>query len=516
MRVLCSIENSNFARNLAAKVCSFLAVTLVSSSALAQVAEKALAKADAAPVADELFASDHIFVRVRAGCEVATTPTGDLTFRTATGVGDVNLSRIMKTFGVDKIKLALTDPAKRADIAKSIGLDRWYRVSIAPGSNALAVADTLRATWPGFEICEVDGIGGLADVPNDPSYPIQYSLSNTGQNGGTIGADIRAEQAWSVFTSNPTIVIALLDSGVFPHTELDGRILPGRNIPLGTTDTSDVCGGHGTHVAGIMTAKGGNGSGIAGMCWDAKILPVVIVNPCTGLESYVADGLVWAIDQGADLVNMSLQYMVGSQYLYAAVQYAAAQGVPMIASVGNSNSSVAWPARWSETIAVAGSNRFDMRYSVSNFGPEVDVTAPAESIYSLYTNGGYTTRSGTSMGAPHVTGTIALMRSVYPTMSAAAIRTVLMQTARDLTPTGYDNYTGAGVIHAGAAVLMAQSMNPGPADLNQDGSVNGVDLAIFMTQWGVCSACTCTADFNNDCVVDGIDFPYLLSAWSAQ
>ncbi len=516
MRELRAIENWDFARNFAANMCSFLAVTLVSSTVHAQVAGKALAKVDAAPAVDELFASDHIFVRVSAGCSVATTPTGDLTFRTANGVGDVNLGRIMKTFGVDKIQLALTDLPKRADIAALVGLDRWYRVSIAPGSNALAVADTLRASWVGFEICEVDGVGGLADVPNDTSFTTQYSLQNTGQNGGTIGADIRAVQAWSVTTSNPTIVIALLDSGVFPHTELEGRILPGRNIPLGTTDTNDVCGGHGTHVSGIMTAKGANAAGIAGMCWDAKILPVVIVNPCSGLESYVADGLVWAIDQGAHVVNMSLQYSLGSQYLYAAVQYAAAQGVPMIAATGNSNGAVSWPAKWDETIAVAGSNRFDARYNVSNFGPEVDVTACGEAIYSLALNNGYVTRSGTSMAAPHVTGTIALMRAVYPTMSAAAIRTVLMQTARDLAPTGYDIYTGAGVINAGAAVLMAQSMNPGLADMNGDGFVNGNDLAILLTQWGVCSGCNCIADFNNDCNVNGNDLAFLLTSWSTQ
>ena len=521
MRDFLAIEKPNFARDFTASFCSFLMIAFVSSSAFAQAAGKAAAHPAAAPVApapaaDELFASDHIFVRVRAGCAVATTPTGDLTFRTATGVGDVNLSRVMKTFGVDKINLALTDPPKRADIASSVGLDRWYRVSIAPGSNALAVADTLRASWAGFEVCEVDGVGGLADVPNDTSFSTQYSLLNTGQNGGTIGADVRALQAWSVTTSNPTIIIALLDSGVFPHPELAGRILPGRNIPLGTNDTSDVCGGHGTHVSGIMTAKGANASGIAGMCWDAKILPVVIVNPCSGLESYVADGLVWAIDQGANIVNMSLQYSVGSQYFRTAVQYAAAHGVPMIAAAGNSNGAVSWPAKWEETIAVAGSNRFDARYSQSNFGPEVDVTAPGEAIYSLALNNGYANRSGTSMATSHVTGTIALMRAVYPTMSATAIRTVLMQTARDLAPTGYDIYTGAGVIDAGAAVLMAQSMNPGPADLNGDGVVNGVDLTTFFSQWGACSGCNCTADFNQNCVVEAADMSYLLSAWSSQ
>lgn len=489
-----------------------LCVVATGVEAAPQVAGKVAAQ----PAVDELFASDHLFVRVRPGCRPTTTSTGELTFSNVDGVGDKNLSKVMKIFGVSKLTPALSIAAQRADIAASVGLDRWYRISIPQGSNALGAADTLQASWAGFEICEVDGIGGLADIPNDPSFPTQYSLLNNGQSNGTVGADIRALSAWSIVSSNPSVVIGLLDSGVFAHTELAGRILPGRNIPLGTTDTSDVCGGHGTHVSGIMTATSGNAAGIAGICGNAMILPVVIVNPCSGLESYVADGLVWAVDQGANVINMSLQYSVGSQYLYAAVQYAAAQGVPMIAATGNSNAGVAWPAKWSETIAVAGSNRFDMRYSVSNFGPEVDVTAPGESIYSLALNNSYGTRSGTSMAAPHVTATIALMRAVYPRMTATKIRTVLMQTARDIAPAGFDDYTGAGVINAGAAVALAQSMNPGPADLNNDGFVNGLDLTVFFTQWGTCSSCACTADFNADCVVDATDLSRLLSSWSTQ
>jgi len=498
---------------------SFFVATMACLCAFAigvEAAAQVVGKLAAQPAVDDLFASDHIFVRIRPGCQSTTMATGELTFSNVDGVGDATVSKMMKLFGVTKIAPALSIAAQRADIAASVGLDRWYRISIPQGSNALAVADTLRASWTGFEVCEVDGIGGLADIPNDPSFPTQYSLSNTGQSNGTIGADIRALSAWSIVSGNPSIVIGLLDSGVFPHAELAGRILPGRNIPLGTTDTSDVCGGHGTHVSGIMTATTGNAVGIAGICANAMILPVVIVNPCSGLESYVADGLVWAVDQGADVINMSLQYSLGSQYLYAAVQYAAAHGVPMIAATGNSNAGVAWPAKWNETIAVAGSNRFDLRYSVSNFGPEVDVTAPGESIYSLTLNNSYGIRSGTSMSAPHVTGTIALMRAVYPNMTAAMMRTVLMQSARDLAPAGFDDYTGAGVIDAGAAVALAQSMNPGPADLNGDGSVSGADLTILFFQWGACANCACTADFNADCVVDAADLSLLVSSWSTQ
>lgn len=465
---------------------------------------------------EQPFASDHVLVRVAVGCSAATTAKGDPTFRTATGAPNEKLARILTTLGAGAIAKTPTIAPRNVEVARAIGLDRWYRISIAPGSNALAAADLLRASWDGFEIAEVDGTGGLADIPNDPSFASQYPLLNTGQSGGTAGADIRATQAWSIVSSNPTIIIATLDSGCSPHPELAGRILPGRNIPLNTTDTVDVCSGHGTHVAGILAAQGNNGAGIAGLCWDAKILPVVVVNPCSGLESYVADGLTWAVDADADIINMSLQYTLGSDYLYTAVQYAALQGVPMIAATGNSNAAVAWPAKWAETIAVAASNRFDARWTSSNFGPEVDVTAPGESVYSLGLGGGYGIRTGTSMATPHVTGTVALMLAMYPNMSATAIRTALMATARDIGTAGFDSYTGSGVIDAAAAVALARDANPGPADLNGDGRVDGADLTTFLSQWGACDGCACTADFDGDCTVGGNDLALVLSSWAPQ
>ncbi len=474
---------------------------------------------------EQPFTSEHILVRVRAGTHLALTLKGTPTFASRGAPPNEAVSAILATIGVSAITPIPELPPRNADLAASLGLNRWYRVELggnaAAGAarvavNALAAADLLRASWDGFEVAEVDGTGGLADVPNDPSFSTQYSLLNTGQSGGTIGADIRATGAWTIASSNPSLIIATLDSGCSPHPELAGRILPGRNIPLNSNDTTDVCSGHGTHVAGILAAQGNNGAGIAGLCWDAKILPVVVVNPCSGLESYVADGLVWAVDAGADLINMSLQYSVGSTYLHTAVQYAFARGVPMIAATGNSNAAVAWPARWDETIAVAASNRFDARWTSSNFGPEVDVTAPGESIYSLAPNGLYGTRTGTSMSTPHVAGTVALMRAVYPTMNSTSIRAALMATARDIGTAGFDNYTGAGVINAAAVVGYARDANPGPADMNGDGRVDGADLTAFLSQWGACAGCDCTADFDGDCVVGGNDLALVLSTWAPQ
>jgi subtilisin family serine protease len=481
---------------------------------------------------EPLFASSHVLVRVTGGYEAGRNADGDWTFARSAQQSDLPhqagaaagqapaeldaLVRVLRGVGVSNIVRPLPYTPVHADAAAAVGLDRWWRIDIPEGSNALAVADLLKATWTGFEVSEVDGIGGVASVPNDPGFSQQYALRNTGQSGGTVGADIRATEAWDIVTGNPNIIIAVLDSGAFPHTELSGRILPGRNVPLNNTDTSEVCGGHGTHVSGIIAASGNNQVGIAGICWTARILPVVVVNPCSGLESQVADGLVWAVDHDADLVNMSLQYSVGSQYLLTAVQYAAALDIPMFAAVGNSSSAVAFPARFSETIAVAGSTRFDQRYSLSNFGPEVDLSAPAESVYSLSTNNSYANRSGTSMSCAHVTGTAALMRAVFPRMKGALIRTVLMQQARDIDAVGFDELTGAGVVNAAASVAAAAALYPGPADLDGDAMVGGTDLTILLSQWGNCDGCNCVADINADCSVNGTDLTALLSAWSGS
>jgi subtilisin family serine protease len=467
--------------------------------------------------ADEaLYSQQHLFARVAPGVVLERHHGGSQGFVTAAGEHAVGVDAMLSFVGAQSIERAPIQAAADRGAALAVGADRWYRISLAPGFDALRAADLLQASWVGFEVVEVDPTGTLADLPNDTSFSTQWSLLNSGQAGGTPGADISASDAWAITTSNASLVIAFLDSGVDPHPELDTRILPGRNIPLGTTNTADVCSGHGTHVAGIATARGNNASGIAGVVWNAKILPVVVVNPCSGLESYVADGLVWAVDNGADIVNMSLQYSVGSAYLQTAVQYAANVGVPMIAATGNSNAAVAFPARWPETIAVAASNRFDARWTQSNFGPEVDVTAPGDTIYSLGLAGSYSTRSGTSMATPHVTGTVALMRAVHPLMGSDAIRAALMQTARDIGTAGFDNYTGAGVIDAGAAVALAQSSGPGPGDLNGDGVVDGFDLAALLTQWGTCTSCQCTADFDDNCVVDGVDLAVVFSGWSGN
>lgn len=463
--------------------------------------------------ATEPWSDSHIVVRLKRGSVPVRDADGKLSFRAPGIAADESdaLAAVMHALGA---KAAVPLPAKPVadpELAASVGLRDWWRIELEPGMNTLAAADMVRASWPGVEIAGVDGIGGVADVPNDPSFGLQYALRNTGQNGGVVGADIRAVGAWDIATGNPDIIIGVIDSGISPHPELAGRILPGINIPLNTAVGTDVCN-HGTHVAGIIAASRNNGVGIAGLCGTAKLLPVVIVNPCTGLETWVADGITWAVDNGADILNMSLQYSAGSDYLRAAVQYAAARGVPMVCATGNSNSAVAFPARWPETIAVASVTAANVRAFSSNFGPEVDIAAPGDQIYSLSSSGGYIYKSGTSMATPHIAGIMALMRAVNPGMSFAAMRESIALTARDIGEPGWDILTGHGVADAQLAVQRARDTFQ-PADLNSDGTVDGMDLAALLASWGPCVTASCPADINSDDTVDGTDLASLLAAW---
>lgn len=482
-----------------------MSMACVTSMAFGQVAQPQNPRRGGDPALATSFAQTHVLVKLRVGAVLDAAPLAAL--------------------GVTSIERTASVAHANALLAAQIGLDRWVTVRLAAGidpTKVRMVRDALSAL-PAVEFASLDGIGGTAEViPNDPSFSAQWPLLNTGQMAGGIagasGADISAPDAWLLSTGGEEVIVAVLDSGVSSHPDLSGRILPGWNVPQQSAVTTDGCNSHGTHVSGILGATGNNGVAIAGICWDVRILPVVVVNPCSGLESWVADGITWAVDHGAQVINMSLQYSVGSQYLYDAVLYASASGIPMIAATGNSNATPpSFPARWPETIAVGATNNLDERWSSSNYGPQIDLAAPGVSVLSLSSAGGTTIKTGTSMATPHVTGVVALMRSVYPAISAEQIRAVLQSSADDINAPGFDNFTGWGRLNAFGAVQGAIDLIPMPGDVNGDGVVNGADLALVLGHWGSCAECTeCTGDLDGDCAVGGSDLAIVLGHWSAS
>lgn len=461
-------------------------------------------------------------VKLAPGAAVTKDGTGQMTARRPDGTIDIPLTITLRaatpTAAIHPWAILPRDGARAAQL----GIDRWVAIDVPPGTDTPALAARLMLASTGsVQWAEIDAVGCVAadaPAPDDPDFPLQWGMENTGQevNGstGTSGSDIRARAAWHLSLADHRTIIAVLDSGVHPHVDLGDRILPGWNIPNDSPITDDGCNNHGTHVAGILAAAGDNGTAVAGVAWNARILPVVVVDPCTGLSSWLADGLYYAVDRGATIVNASLQYNVGTQYLRDAVLYTVGADVPVVAAAGNNGfAGVSWPAKWPEVIAVGSLRSDDSPAPTTGQGPEVDVAAPGVDVLSLVGTTGTGFNSGTSMACPHVTGTVALMRSIAPAVGIPQVRAALIGTCVDVQDPGFDDTSGHGRIDAGAAVRALRAI-AGPADLNRDGVVNGADLGLLLSAWGGCGV-PCPADLNDDGDVNGADLGLLLSAWGS-
>ena len=499
---------------------SLPAAVMAGRAAVAQAAVPAEATLPAFAGPDEVggWESDRVLLKLAAGARVTRDAGGSIVATRADGTRDGTLERALSAAGATNATRASTVGAADAVRAAAIGLDRWFEVALPRGSDAKAIAARLGAL-PGVEVAEIVGIGGVAadaPAPDDPGYPVQWGLENTGQAVnhvvGQAGADVRARAAWHVTTGSAATVIAVLDSGVDPHREFAARMLPGWNVPAANADTGDQCSGHGTHCAGIAAATGNDGSGVAGMDWRARILPVTVLSGCTGATAWLADGLVWASDHGADIMNLSLQYSVETQYLRDAVAYAIQGGATVVAAAGNTGANgVAVPARWPEVLAVGSLNSLDAPSGSTAVGPQVDVAAPGVTIYSTVGTSQADFKSGTSMAAPLVAGTLSLMRAIAPGLPAAQREQLLVQSCVDVSNAGFDERTGWGRVDAGAAVRLARNAG-GTGDLDGDGAVTGADIGLLLGLWGS-TGYDCIADFNDDGFVSGFDLGLLLGGW---
>lgn len=287
---------------------------------------------------------------------------------------------------------------------------------------------------------------------NDPLFNSQYALKK-----------VEALKAWAVNSGKDTVKIGIVDTGVDPdHPELKDKLLPGYNaITPGQFPKDDAR--HGTHVSGISAAISNNGIGVAGLAVKCRIIPVKVLGNGTGSLSTIADGLIWAADHGADVVNMSLGTYDENQTLGEAVKYALGKNVVCIATMGNDNTEKKrYPAAFPGMIAVGSTDENDKKSSFSNYGPWMTVSAPGSNILSTLptymSSNGYGNLSGTSMAAPLVTGLAALIRSQSEGLPPKDVAKVLQNSADDLGETGYDKYFGAGRINAFKAVNLAKDL----------------------------------------------------------
>jgi subtilisin family serine protease len=441
----------------------------------------------------------------------------------ATSLGIASVDKVSDQYGIDNQEMLFP---KKAQSPYGGALGKLIAVDLKAGTNledVVAAYDQL----PEVEYAQIDYKLELYDFPDDSLYDRQWSLHNTGQPHyyieavpgsnndrlititGTVNADIHAQSAFDNPPDNTsTVVVAILDTGVdMAHPELQNRIWtnPGEIADNGIDDDhngfiDDVHGwdftgdtsfadpipdndptdnfGHGTHCAGIVAAVANNTHGIAGIVDDCKIMPVKFF-PLM-LSSYAAQAIVYAADNGADVISMSFGYPWQIKILEDALDYAEARGVILCASAGNDGTEYKnYPAASVHTLAISATNSYDKVTSFSTYGQHIDIAAPGESILSLRAGGTdmyelkgepgihiigdiYYLASGTSMSAPHVAAVAAYMRAVSPGLIPDRAKTILEQSADDLLDPlgrgeylpGWDKYSGYGRLNLENALAL--------------------------------------------------------------
>lgn len=350
-------------------------------------------------------------------------------------------------------------------------------------------------------------------TPNDPLFPRQWHFD---------ASHINMPAAWNKEKGSSTVIVAIVDTGIayeeypIPEYEADevisdddyyhmapdftaSQFVAGYDIVHEDEHPNDQYG-HGTHVAGTVAQATNNGIGTAGMAPDCKLMPVQVMNYTgSGYDFWIAEGITWAVDHGADVINLSLGGPPGqsSEIEHDAIIYAHNKEVVIVASAGNSFVGIlSYPARFEECIAVAATNYNDTRAVYSQYGTGLDISAPGGATYEDKNNDGYpdgvlqctykriyNTQTGvvakidefayhffqgTSMAAPHVSGLAALLIS-HGITGVDNVKNAIYTTARDLGTSGYDKVYGWGMIDPAAAldyVPVAVSEKPEPANIS--------------------------------------------------
>jgi subtilisin family serine protease len=333
-------------------------------------------------------------------------------------------------------------------------------------------------------------------LPNDRGFGEQWGLRNVGQYGGKPGADVHASDAWDV-TTGAGVTVAVVDTGVdYNHPDLGPNVWTNPSDPKNGVDddgdgfVDDVHGadfinedsdpnddaGHGTHVAGIVGARGNNGVGVTGVNWDAKIMALKFLDGNgEGNTGDAANAIDYAVSHGARVINASWGGPAFSQALFQAVKRAGDKGVLFVAAAGNdgenADTTPDFPAAFelANVISVAASDRNDKLLDFSNYGAHsVDLAAPGDDIYStvptISDESGYESFSGTSMATPFVSGAAALYLSRAPQSTADQVKAALLQNV-DQSPSFAGKVASGGrldIARALGAVAPAPATSPEP------------------------------------------------------
>ena len=261
----------------------------------------------------------------------------------------------------------------------------------------------------------------MAINPNDADWNLSWPQ-----------ARVKMPLAWDLSRGSKSVIVAVVDTGVNPNIkDLKGALVPGKDFVSGGMTSSDQ-DGHGTLVASIIAARGNNGTGIAGYCWTCKVMPVRVSDGVVFDDSLAAQGIRWAVDNGARIISISFSdegQEASDPRLAAAVAYAASKGVLVFASAGNTGSSgYTYPAADPGAYAVASTNRFDKLFPWSTAGSWIHLAMPGCQL-ALSKYNGAIRPCGTSVSAPALAGIAGLMLSVKPSLTPAGIVNVLEKTS---------------------------------------------------------------------------------------
>ena len=348
------------------------------------------------------------------------------------------------------------------------------RVLVA-ASDAEAAAARLADLDPGASVT-VDPVVHIADTtPNDTYWSYQWGARA-----------VRAPAAWDRTTGSSAVTIAVVDTGVNPVPDLGSRLLPGHDFVNGDSDAADDHGGrHGTSVATVAAGAGNDAAGVAGVCWQCKVLPVKVMDSTgAGYMSDVALGVDWAVDHGAQVVNLSLGGAGASVALQDAMGYATAHDVVVVGAAGNDGTTnIGYPAGYPSVIAVAGTDQDGSVDPASTRGASwVDVAAP---WCNPATNdlGAYNF-CGTSSATPIVSGVAGLLRSAAPGDSATQIRAALEGSTGPLAVPGA---VAHGLVDAAAsldalAVASGATASPTPSPSPQSADTTPPSASISTPQ----------------------------------
>ena len=410
-----------------------------------------------------------------------------------------------------------------ATLQQAAGVELAYGRELADNTHVLRLPSAMSlaqvseiagrlAALPEVEYAEPDVLMQPWITPNDPQYPLQWNYF--APVAGAYGANLPG--AWDITTGSPSVVVAIIDTGILPHADLAGRTVPGYDFIVDTAISNDGNGRdadpsdpgdwvtaaesasgpllgcavrnsswHGTHVAGTIGANSNNALGVTGINWQSKIEAVRVLGKCGGYSSDIVDGIRWAAGLSvagvpananpAKVINMSLggSGVCGATY-QSAINAAVAVGTVVVVAAGNSNADAAnfQPASCAGVITVASTGPSGNRAYYSNFGSTVEVAAPggdtsagsANGILSTLNTGttvpaadAYVYYQGTSMATPHVVGLVSLLFSVNPALTPAQVLSILQSTVTSF-PAGSTCTTttcGPGIINAAAAVVAA-------------------------------------------------------------